>query len=85
MACAYLSFAGAQVVVPVRVRPDEALRLTLVLVEGPAATRVRGVVAWSTAGPAVQYRAGVEFVDPDTESLEKLCVRHGSASHRTGE
>lgn len=81
-----LSFAGAQIVVPLRVRPDESLRLALV--DGSAETRVRAIVAWSAAeprGPAVIYRAGVEFIDPDTESLEELCLRHGSASHRTGE
>lgn len=81
-----LSFAGAQVVVQLRMRPEESLRLTLV--DGSEETRVRGVVAWSAAEPKgsiVIYRAGVEFVDPDTESLEGLCIRHGSASHRTGE
>lgn len=81
-----LSFAGAQVVVPLRVRPEESLRLALM--DGSDETRVRGVVAWSTAepnGPMVIYRAGVEFVDPDTQRLEGLCIRHGTASHRTGE
>lgn len=81
-----LSFAGAQVVVPMRVRPEESLRLALM--DGSDETRVHGVVAWSTAepsGPDVVYRAGVEFVDPDTRRLEGLCIRHGTASHRTGE
>lgn len=81
-----LSFAGAQVVVPLRLRPEESLRLALM--EGSDETRVRGVVAWSTAeptGPIVIYRAGVEFVEADTQRLEGLCIRHGTASHRTGE
>jgi hypothetical protein len=81
-----LSFAGAQVLVPLRLRPEESLRVAIV--DEAAETRLRGVVAWSAAEPAgsgIMYRAGVEFLDPDTASLERLCVRYGSASHRTGE
>ena len=81
-----LSFAGAQLVVPMRIRPDEALRITLAEVADE--TRLRGVVAWCTAeptGPVMIYRAGVEFINADTRRLEDLCVRHGSAAHRTGE
>jgi hypothetical protein len=81
-----LSFAGAQVLVPLRVRPEESLRVAIM--DGEVETRAHGIVAWSAAepcGPEVLYRAGVQFVDADTESLEELCVRHGSASHRTGE
>ena len=65
-------------------RPKQALRLTLL--DGSAETRVRGVVAWSaaeTAGPRVQYRAGVEFIDPDTQILEAFCGRHGTRPDRT--
>jgi hypothetical protein len=83
-----LSFAGAQVVLPMRVRPDEELRVTLTEPEVDDSLRVHGVVAWSAVeptGPVVIYRAGMAFVDADTRRLEDLCIRHGSASHRTGE
>jgi hypothetical protein len=36
-------------------------------------------VAWSIAEPvngAVCYRAGIEFVDPDSMTLEAFCVRN---------
>lgn len=83
-----LSFAGAQLVVPVRIRPEEALRITLTEAAAEDDTRVRGVVAWCTVeptGPIMIYRAGVEFTDADTRRIEDLCVRYGSAAHRTGE
>jgi hypothetical protein len=83
-----LSFAGAQLMLPVRIRPEEALRLTLTEAAAEDGTRVRGVVAWCTVeptGPVMIYRAGVSFTDADTRRLEDLCIRYGSASHRTGE
>lgn len=83
-----LSFAGAQLVLPVRIRPEEALRITLTEALAEDETRVRGVVAWCTVEPTgsiIIYRAGVEFTDADTHRLEDLCIRYGSASHRTGE
>jgi hypothetical protein len=83
-----LSFAGAQLVVPVRIRPEEALRITLTEAAAEDDTRVRGVVAWCTVEPTgalMIYRAGVEFTDADTRRIEDLCVRYGSAAHRTGE
>ena len=83
-----LSFAGAQVVLPVRVRPEEALRITLTEAAAEDDTRARGVVAWCTVepkGPFMIYRAGVEFTEADTQRLEDLCIRYGSAAHRTGE
>jgi PilZ domain-containing protein len=83
-----LSFAGAQVVLPVRIRPEEALRITLTEAAAEDDTRARGVVAWCTVepkGPFMIYRAGVEFTEADTRRLEDLCIRYGSAAHRTGE
>jgi PilZ domain len=83
-----LSFAGAQVVLPVRIRPEETLRITLTDATAEDDIRARGVVAWCTVeptGPIMIYRAGVEFTDADTKRLEDLCFRYGSAAHRTGE
>jgi len=83
-----LSFAGAQVVLPVRIRPEETLRITLTDATAEDDTRARGVVAWCTVepiSPIMIYRAGVEFTDADTKRLEDLCIRYGSAAHRTGE
>ena len=83
-----LSFAGAQLVLPVRIRPEEMLRITLTEAAAEDDTRARGVVAWCTVepnGPFMIYRAGVEFTDADTQRLEDLCIRYGSAAHRTGE
>jgi hypothetical protein len=71
-----LSSTGAQLLVHVRVRPAEPVRLALVDTE--AEVKLRGVVAWSAAEPiqgGIGYRAGVEFVAPDSRSLDAFCVR----------
>lgn len=73
-----LSVTGAQVVVTTRLRPNEVLRL--VLTDGAIDARCQGTVIWSVAlleQRAMQYRAGVEFVTPDTATLETFCRRHG--------
>ena len=60
-----LSSTGAQVLVHMRLRPSEPLRLALV--DSDAEVKVRGVVAWSsveTADGGLAYRAGVEFINP---------------------
>jgi hypothetical protein len=57
----------------------EVLRLTLLDQSGE--TRLSARVAWSTAetaGRQVRYRAGIEFIDPDPELIEVLCIRYGS-------
>ncbi|OFW29604.1 MAG: hypothetical protein A3H97_01550 [Acidobacteria bacterium RIFCSPLOWO2_02_FULL_65_29] len=72
-----LSCSGAQLMATVRLRPEETIRLALV--DGQGEVRLKGVVAWSVAVPyngAVCYRAGVEFVDPDSMTLEAFCVRN---------
>jgi hypothetical protein len=78
-----VSATGAQLVAPVRMRPQEPLRLALV--DDAAEVRLRGVVAWSvveTARDALHYRAGVEFVNADTLTLDEFCVRHVVAPDR---
>ena len=79
-----LSVTGAQVQVPMRLRPAQLLRLTLL--DGSTETRCRGTVVWSVAvpvGAAVQYRAGVELTDPDTQLLEAFCARCGGRPDQT--
>jgi hypothetical protein len=71
-----LSSTGAQLLALVRLRPTEPLRMALT--DAESEVRVRGVVAWSTAEPAgaaVTYRAGVEFINPDSLRLDAFCLR----------
>jgi hypothetical protein len=78
-----VSATGAQVVAPVRLRPQEPLRLSLV--DDTAEVRLRAVVAWSVVEPArdaLQYRAGVEFIDADAYTVDQFCVRHIVAPDR---
>jgi hypothetical protein len=79
-----LSTTGAQVIVPMRVRPTQHVRL--ILSDQSTDTKCQGVVAWSVAvptGASVRYRAGIEFVSPDTARLEAFCIQHGGAADRT--
>lgn len=72
-----LSVSGAQVVAMSRLQPGQSIRVTLVDDE----VRCTGTVAWSIAtpaGPAIRYRAGVEFADPDTDALAAYCARYGA-------
>jgi hypothetical protein len=72
-----LSCLGAQLMADLRLRPQEPIRVGLV--DGEGEVRLNGVVAWSIAEPvngAVCYRAGIEFVDPDSMTLEAFCVRN---------
>jgi hypothetical protein len=78
-----LSSTGAQVIASTRLRPDETLRVALVDAAGEV--KVRGLVAWSSAvqvGTAMGYRAGIDFVDPDSLMLETFSVRHFAAPDR---
>jgi hypothetical protein len=78
-----LSSTGAQVIASARMRPDEALRVSLVDAAGEV--KVRAVVAWSSAvqvGHAMGYRAGLDFINPDSLMLETFSVRHFAAPDR---
>jgi hypothetical protein len=58
----------------------------LTLLDGAAETRLRGVVVWAVAEPigaALRYRAGVQFLSPDSAILEAFCVRHGRSPDPT--
>jgi hypothetical protein len=75
-----LSVSGAQVQVPVRLRPSEVVRFALPDESGDA--RCQGTVAWSIAVPSggqIHYRAGLEFINPDAARLAALCAQLGGA------
>jgi len=72
-----LSITGAQLVLPSRLQPRQSVRLTLV--DEKSQKRYSALVAWSTlelAQSAVNYRAGVSFVDPDVTAIEAFCLRN---------
>lgn len=74
-----LSVTGAQVLAPLRLRPAEGIRLTLV--DESAELRVGGVVAWVTleiakGAESQRYRFGVEFRSADPQTLERYCLRY---------
>lgn len=74
-----LSVTGAQVLVPMRLCPGQPVRLTLP--DESSEVRCQGTVAWSVAVPtrtAVQYRAGVEFIDACTTRIETICLEFGT-------
>lgn len=76
-----LSSMGAQLIGLMCLRQAEQLRLALA--DQSAEVRVRGVVAWSVAEPTgaeVTYRAGVEFINPDSlTTFDEFCFRHMAA------
>ena len=79
-----LSVTGAQLLLPLRVRPSQPLRLTIA--DGPTEIRCNGSVAWSVAVPmgrTIHYRAGMEFISPDTKKLEALCNLYGGTPDHT--
>ena len=72
-----LSVSGAQVQTSLRLRPLKMVRL--VLPDATGDIRLQGTVAWAIAVPsggAIQYRAGVEFVNPDRKLLEAFVKRN---------
>lgn len=71
-----LSATGAQVLTPIRLQPNQAIRMVL-LAEG-GDLRIRANVAWSSlevASNGLKYRAGAEFVDPDAQWIDAYCTR----------
>jgi hypothetical protein len=77
-----LSVSGAQVQAPTRLRPLKVTRL--VIPDGDI--RLQGTVTWAIAIPAggsIQYRAGIEFVNPDKKRLATFCATHGGAPDPT--
>jgi hypothetical protein len=79
-----LSVTGAQVLVATLLRPNQTVRL--VLPGETAALRCRGTVMWAVAVPTgskIQYRAGVEFINPDSTQLGAFCLKFGGAPDPT--
>lgn len=75
-----LSATGAQLLCPLRLQPDQSVRL--VLADGTTETRLRARVAWSSlevAGAAIKYRAGVDFADPVVQKIEEYCLRYATS------
>ena len=75
-----LSVSGAQVQEPSRLSPSQSVRLILPGDSGEL--RGQGTVVWSIAVPAggtIQYRAGIQFANPDSAGLKAFCTRFGSA------
>jgi hypothetical protein len=72
-----LSGVGAQVISSAALKPNQRIRLALT--DDAASIRLSGSVVWasfeiSKNGP--RYRAGVQFVKPDTQAIEAFCDRH---------
>ena len=79
-----LSVSGAQVQVASRLRPLKVARL--VLPDEAGDVRLQGTVAWAIAVPSggsIQYRAGVEFVNPDKKRLVTFCEKYGGTPDPT--
>lgn len=75
-----LSISGAQMEVPSRLRPSQVVRMILPSEAGEL--RSQGTVAWSIAVPVggnIQYRVGIEFINPNTVGLSAFCARFGGA------
>jgi hypothetical protein len=75
-----LSVTGAQMLLPMRVRPGEGIRITLT--DDSSDLRLAGTLAWvsleiaAARATAKRYRFGVEFCDAEEQLLERFCLRH---------
>lgn len=73
-----LSTIGAQIVSSAVLKPNQKLRV--ILADDQGTVRCSALVAWASfeipakSGP--HYRAGVEFVDADSEGVAAFCRRH---------
>ena len=72
-----LSTQGAQAVSLTVLKPNQRIRV--VIADQLMSIRLTGTIAWAlfeiTAESGPRYRAGIEFVNPDTAALEALCRR----------
>ena len=73
-----VSTVGAQVISPTILKPNQRVRV--VLTDDHGALRFNGAIAWAffefhpKGGP--QYRAGVNFVDANSDAVGAFCLRH---------
>ena len=68
-----LSVVGAQVITSTRLGPTQRVRVTLI--EGETTWRARTVVAWVSlefVGGTPRYRAGLEFLNADTNIVQRI-------------
>ena len=80
-----LSVSGAQVQLPQRLRPLKVARMVIPTDED-GDLKLQGTVAWAIAVPSagtIQYRAGIEFVNPDKKKLSSFCAKHGGTPDPT--
>lgn len=75
-----LSTLGAQVVSGAMLKPNQRVRFSL---PTDAAARLVATVAWANfelpkGRPVPQYRAGLEFANPDARALEQFCLSNAS-------
>ena len=79
-----LSTTGAQLLLSVRVRPSEPVRMVLSAEAGDK--RLSGAIVWAIAvpiGPSIHYRAGAQFSNPDAKWIEAYCQQYGGRPDRT--
>lgn len=76
-----LSTAGAQVVSPAILKPNQRVRV--VLSDAVGVVRVNAAIAWASfeipPKSSPQYRAGVDFLDADGAAVDAFCERHRRA------
>jgi hypothetical protein len=79
-----LSVSGARIQGAARLRPLKVARV--VLFDESNEIRLQGTVAWAVAVPengGMSYRAGIEFVNPETKKLAAYCAKYGGAPDPT--
>jgi hypothetical protein len=73
-----LSTIGAQIVSSVILKPNQKLRM--ILADDQGTVRCSALVAWASfeipAKSDPHYRAGVEFIDADSDAVSAFCRRH---------
>jgi PilZ domain len=73
-----LSIAGAQLISPTILRPNQRVRVALT--DDAGTVRISAAVAWAAfeipPKAAPRYRAGVEFTDADPAAVDAFCDRH---------
>jgi hypothetical protein len=77
-----LSTIGAQVVMPMAVKVNQAV--SVALVDKTSNLRFNGKVAWTSfeiqPNSEPRYRAGIEFVDADAAAVDSFAERHKAQS-----
>jgi hypothetical protein len=73
-----LSAVGAQVVSPTILKPNQRVRMALT--DDHGALRFNAAIAWAAfeipPQKSPRYRAGINFVDADTNAVGAFCMRH---------